>query len=117
MKMHHYLRAWGLDVPKHHAFVLRTIRHAIRFAYTSACNKATHKLAHTHRGRVSLQEREVTWLGLHAFHTVFSRKPQAYTRLLKTLHFELSLARYRHLRKRFRGVVVEGLSTLTLLCF
>ncbi len=56
-------------------------------------------------------------LGLHAFHTVFSRKPQAYARLLKALSFELSLPRYRCLRKRFRGVVAEGLSTLTLLCF
>ncbi|KAI0833541.1 hypothetical protein BC628DRAFT_1307532 [Trametes gibbosa] len=117
MKMHHYLREWGLDVPKHHAFVLRTIRQSIRFAYTSACNKATYKLAHQHRARVSLQEREVTWLGLHAFHTVFSRKPHAYARLLKTLNFELSLARYRHLRKRFRVVVADGLSTLALLCF
>lgn len=56
-------------------------------------------------------------LGLHAFHTVFARKPQAYARLLRALSFELSLPRYRCLRKRFRGVVAEGLSTLTLLCF
>lgn len=56
-------------------------------------------------------------LGLHAFHTVFARKPQAYTRLLKALSFELSLPRYRCLRERFRGVVTEGLFTLTLLCF
>ncbi|OJT07372.1 Telomerase reverse transcriptase [Trametes pubescens] len=117
MKMHHYLRQWGLDVPKHHAFVLKTIRQAIRFAYTSACNKATHKLARTHAARIDLQERQAAWLGLHAFHTVFSRKPQAYARLLKALSFELSLPRYRCLRKRFRGVVAEGLSTLTLLCF
>ncbi len=85
MKMHHYLRQWGLDVPKHHAFVLsapsspfasaeyvvlivwprvfpaETIRQAIRFAYTSACNKATHKLARTHAARIDLQERQAAW--------------------------------------------------------
>lgn len=118
------------------AFSTETIRQAIRFAYTSACNKAIHKLARTHGARIDLQERQVTWcvycdspcyshspryfthrLGLHAFHTVFTRKPQAYARLLKALSFELSLLRYRCLRKRFRGVVAEGLSTLTLLCF
>ncbi|KAI0359806.1 hypothetical protein OH77DRAFT_869323 [Trametes cingulata] len=117
MKMHHYLRQWGLDVGKHHAFVLKTIRQTIRFAYTSACKKATHKLARTHNARVDLQERQVTWLGLHAFYTVLSRKPEAYARLLRVLSFELSLPRYRHLRKQFRGVVSEGLTTLSLLCF
>ncbi|KAI8969503.1 hypothetical protein BD414DRAFT_428477 [Trametes punicea] len=117
MKMHHYLRQWRLDVSKHHAFVLKTIRQSIRFAYQSARSKASHRLARTHDARVDLQERQVTWLGLHAFHAVLSRKPQAYARLLKVLTFELSLPRYRHLRKRFRRVVTEGLSTLTLLCF
>ncbi|KAJ8494766.1 hypothetical protein ONZ51_g2140 [Trametes cubensis] len=117
MKMHYYLKEWRLDMAKHHMFVLNTIRRTIRFAYTSACNKATHKLARAHHARVNLQERQVTWLGLHAFHSVLSRKPQAYARLLKMLSFQLSLPRYRHLRKRFRGVVAEGLSTVTLLCF
>ncbi|KAI0326934.1 hypothetical protein GY45DRAFT_1257955 [Cubamyces sp. BRFM 1775] len=117
MKMHYYLKEWRLDTSKHHMFVLKTIRRTIHFAYTSACNKATHKLARAHRARVELQERQVTWLGLHAFHSVLSRKPQAYTRLLKVLSFQLALPRYRHLRKRFRGVVAEGLSTVTLLCF
>ncbi|KAL7279239.1 hypothetical protein ACG7TL_007079 [Trametes sanguinea] len=117
MKMHHYLRSWGLDVSKHHAFVLKTIRQALRFAYTSACNKASHKLARTHDAHVELHERQVTWLGLHAFRTVLSRKPQAYVRLLKVLGFELSLPRYRGLRKRFRPVLTDGLSTLSSLCF
>ena len=54
---------------------------------------------------------------MHAFHSVLSRKPQAYARLLKMLSFQLSLPRYRHLRKRFRGVVAEGLSPLTSLGF
>lgn len=83
MKMHHYLRQWCLDILKHHAFVLstpaplcarkarrddhlhafsaETIRQAIRFAYTSACNKGAHKLARTHAARIDLQERQVTW--------------------------------------------------------
>ncbi|KAI0649059.1 hypothetical protein C8Q79DRAFT_490201 [Trametes meyenii] len=113
MKMHHYLRQWRLDVGKHHAFVLKVIRQTIRFAYTSARCKAGHKLARTHDARVDLQEE----LGLHAFHTVFSRKLQAYTRMLRVLSFELSLPRRRHLRKRFRSIVAEGLSTLSLLCF
>ncbi|CDO70652.1 hypothetical protein BN946_scf184756.g19 [Trametes cinnabarina] len=117
MKMHYYLREWKPDVSKHHAFILKTIRQSIRFAYKSACIKARHKLARTHNARVDLYERQVIWLGLQAFHTVLSRKPYAYTRLLKVLSFELSLPRYRNLRKRFRPVIAEGLSTLTVLSF
>ena len=56
-------------------------------------------------------------LGMHAFHTVLSRKPQAYTKILKTLRFEIALPKYRHFKKRFRDVIAEGLSTLTLLSF
>ena len=69
------------------------------------------------RARIILQKSEVTWLGIHAFHTVLSRKPHAYTDLLKSLHFDLSLPKYRRFMKRFRGVVAEGLSPLTSLGF
>ena len=54
---------------------------------------------------------------MHAFHTVLSLKPQAYTKILKTLRFEIALPKYRHFKKRFRDVIAEGLSTLTLLSF
>ena len=54
---------------------------------------------------------------MHAFHTVLSRKPHAYPRIIKALRFELSLPKHRHFKKQFRAVVAEGLSTLTLLCF
>ncbi|KAI0749802.1 hypothetical protein C8Q80DRAFT_1100978 [Daedaleopsis nitida] len=119
MKMHHYLREWRLDVAKNHDFILRTVRQTIRFAHSSAHTKAGHKLAQAHDARLLArgQHAHVTWLGLHAFHTVLSRKPQAYTCLLRALRFELSLPKYRHCSKQLRTVVVEGLSTLTLLNF
>ena len=56
-------------------------------------------------------------LGTHAFHTVFSRKPHAYTDILKKLRFQLSLAKYKHFKKRYRDVIAEGLTVLTSLCF
>ncbi|RDX57229.1 hypothetical protein K466DRAFT_572951 [Polyporus arcularius HHB13444] len=117
MKMHYYLREWGLDLSKSHAFVMKTIRQTIRFSYSSACTKSGHKLARTHGARLVVQQSEATWLGVHAFHTVLSRKPQAYTGILKTLRFELALPKYRRYKKRFRDVISEGLSTLTLLSF
>ncbi|TBU33338.1 hypothetical protein BD311DRAFT_774453 [Dichomitus squalens] len=117
MKMYHYLRQWGLDVSKGRAFILRTIRQSIRFSYSSICIKAGHKLATQHRARVIVQKSEVTWLGTHAFHAVFSRKPHAYAGLLKSLQFDLSLHKYRRFKKQFREVIAEGLSPLTLLCF
>ncbi len=94
-----------------------TIRQTIRFSYTSLCTKASHKLATKHGARIIVERPQATWLGLHAFHTVFSRKPHAYARLLKSLHFDLSLPKYRLCKKQYRGVVAEGLSTLTLLSF
>ncbi|KAI0787611.1 hypothetical protein C8Q74DRAFT_619004 [Fomes fomentarius] len=117
MKMHCYLREWRLDVAKSHAFILRTIRQTIRFGYSSACTKAGHKLAQSNNAAFITKQAQATWLGLHAFHTVLSRKPRAYTRLLRTLRLELSLPKYRHFKKLHRAVIAEGLSTLTLLSF
>ncbi|PIL35516.1 hypothetical protein GSI_02244 [Ganoderma sinense ZZ0214-1] len=117
MKMHHYLRQWGLNIDKSHTFIMRTIRQTIRFSYTSLCQKATHKLATKHGARIVVEKLQATWLGIHAFHTVFSRKPHSYARLLKSLRFDLSLPKYRLFKKQYRGVIAEGLSTLTLLSF
>ncbi|KAI0719338.1 hypothetical protein C8T65DRAFT_569429 [Cerioporus squamosus] len=117
MRMHHYLREWGLDLSKSHAFVMKTIRQSIRFSYSSACTKSGHKLACQYGARLVVQQAEATWLGLHAVHAVLSRKPQAYTRILKTLRLELACPKYRHYKKRFRSVISEGLSTLALLSF
>lgn len=69
------------------------------------------------RSYATLINATVHRLGVHAFHTVLSRKPQPYTKILKALHFELALPKYRHYKKRFRSVISEGLSTLTLLSF
>ncbi|KAI0707305.1 hypothetical protein C8Q76DRAFT_770957 [Earliella scabrosa] len=117
MKMHHYLRQWGLDVAKSHTYIMKTIRQTVRFAYSSACNQARHKLAQSNHARIVTHEPQAIWLGLHAFHTVLSRKPHAYTGILRVLRFELSLPKYRHFKKQHRAVIAQGLSTLTLLCF
>ncbi|OBZ72156.1 Telomerase reverse transcriptase [Grifola frondosa] len=117
MKMHHYLRSWGLNVPGSFSFILRTIRQMIRYTYATMRNKSTNKVAKAGGGRCDVKEVQILWLGAHAFHTVLSRKPMSYKRILKSLEFELSLPRNRRLRKEFRAVTTEGLTILTLLSF
>lgn len=56
-------------------------------------------------------------LGIHAFHTVLSRKAHVYPQILKHLEFDLSLPQYRHFKKRFRAVTKEGLEMFTMLAF
>lgn len=155
MKMHYYLREWGLDLSKSHAFVMsRSLQllhgHMKAHVCANRNDSADHTLLllirmHQVRPQTSphpwrtaggpavgsdlvsdvtgvsesstLNDPTARRLGVHAFHTVLSRKPQAYTGILKTLRFELALPKYRRYKKRFRDVISEGLSTLTLLSF
>jgi hypothetical protein len=54
-------------------------------------------------------------LGTHAFHAVLSRKSYRYGSLVKSLAFDLSLSRYRGVRKHCREVVREGLADMLLI--
>ncbi|EPT01421.1 hypothetical protein FOMPIDRAFT_1120360 [Fomitopsis schrenkii] len=117
MKMHHYLRQWGFDVKKSTAFLRSTISQMIRYTFATMRNKSSNRVAKSCGGRCEVQQDQVIWLGNHAFHTVFSRKPKIYGPLIKWLQVELSRPKGRRLRKSFRGIVKEGLSTLTLLAF
>jgi len=117
MKMHHYLREWGLNVTKSACFIRNTVQQMIKYTYTTMRNKASNKVATASGGRCDIQRAQVIWLGTHAFHTVFSRKSHTYPQLIKGLELELSRPRNRRLRKQFRGIVKEGLTTLTLLAF
>ncbi|KAL6302425.1 hypothetical protein BKA93DRAFT_736907 [Sparassis latifolia] len=117
MKMHHYLRQWGLDVQKSSVFIRNTVRQVIRYTFATIRNKASNRLATIHGGRCDVQEAQVLWLGTHAFYTVLSCKPRIYSQLLGKLKFELALPRYRRLRKQFCPVVKEGLATMQLLAF
>ncbi|KAH9940968.1 hypothetical protein B0H21DRAFT_780275 [Amylocystis lapponica] len=117
MKMHYYLRHWGLNISRSTKFIQNTIRQMIRYTYATMRNKASNRIAKASGGCCDVQEGQVLWLGMHAFHTVLSRKPHTYPQLIKALEFDMSLPRQRRLRKQFRGIVKEGLNTLTLLAF
>ncbi|OSX57794.1 hypothetical protein POSPLADRAFT_1155834 [Postia placenta MAD-698-R-SB12] len=119
MKMHHYLRQWGINVSKGTTFLRNTIQQMIRYTYATMRNKASNKVAKASGGCCTVQQAQVTWcvLGTHAFHAVLTRKPHMYPQLIKWLNFELARPRHRRLKKQFRGIVKEGLNTLTVLAF
>lgn len=56
---------------------------------------------------------------MHAFYTVFSKKPNVYdgSTLLTSLQFQLSLHRNKVLKRRFKKVVKEGLKGVPALDF
>lgn len=47
----------------------------------------------------------IQWLGLHAFHTVLSRKQSAYKATLSKLRQNMQLSYYRHLNSQLASVV------------
>ncbi|KAA1467625.1 hypothetical protein DENSPDRAFT_255715 [Dentipellis sp. KUC8613] len=106
MKMHHYLRSWGLNVAKNAAFVQKTIDQVIDFAYVTICAKVSRDTADGRKRR--LDKNALRWLGIKAFHTVFSHKPTAYKSILSRLHFQLSLSRNKTYTRRFRELTQEG---------
>ncbi|KAH9838284.1 uncharacterized protein C8Q71DRAFT_705274 [Rhodofomes roseus] len=117
MKMHHYLRQWGLNVKKNHAFLRGTIQQMIRYTFATMRNKSSNKVAKRSGGRCDVHQDQVIWLGTHAFYTVLSRKPKTHCQLIKWLKLELSRPRNRRLRKSFRGIAKDGLATLSALAF
>ncbi|KAI0043827.1 hypothetical protein FA95DRAFT_1497982 [Auriscalpium vulgare] len=117
MRMHYYLKSWGLNIAKHNAFIHKTIQQVIRYTYAILRSKSTNKVATTHQAQCNVQKPAVLWLGSKAFHTVLSHKPTAYKSLLKSLAFELSLGRNRRYKKEFGQLVKQSMSMLTDLYF
>ncbi|EKM58353.1 uncharacterized protein PHACADRAFT_252610 [Phanerochaete carnosa HHB-10118-sp] len=56
-------------------------------------------------------------LGTHAFHAVLSRKSHGYSQVLRSLEFELGLARTRTMRRRFGKIVKEAQGLFSILSF
>lgn len=118
-KMHHYIMSWGLDIVKNQKFLNNVIRHVIRYTYTAIRHQSCNKVARDSGGACDLQTYSVSWLGMHAFYTVFSKKPNVYhgSTLLTSLQFQLSLHRNKVLKRRFKKVVKEGLKGVPALDF
>ncbi|KAJ7761910.1 hypothetical protein DFH07DRAFT_413246 [Mycena maculata] len=130
LKMNGYIRDWGLDTKKHAPFLRDTVEQMIIYASAAIRNKASTQFSKTHGGRSDVQKTAVTWcvsrlhvvlrkslrgfrrLGLHAFHTVLSRKPARYSSLLKDLQAYLGKPLNRRYGRRFEAVTREGLAEL-----
>ncbi|KII85188.1 hypothetical protein PLICRDRAFT_116594 [Plicaturopsis crispa FD-325 SS-3] len=117
MKMHDYIRCWGINPTKSAKFIHDTVRQMIYYAYASIRNKASNSVAKAGAGKCDIQKAPVVWLGTHAFHAVLSRKPKAYAQVIKSLAFEMSLPQHRRSRKRFRGLVAQGLAGVSQINF
>jgi len=117
MKMHLYIRDWGISTNKSSKFIRDSVHQVIRYAYASMRNKASNKVARTSAGKCDIEKDHVIWLGTHAFHAVLSRKAPNYPALLRYLAFELALSRHKRSRKRFRMLVREGLISMAQISF
>ena len=61
-----------------------------------------------HLGFIRMINKDVNRLGNRAIYGVLSQRAQHYRKLLPLIHFELSRARYKEYKGRFRGLVKEG---------
>ncbi|TFY78052.1 hypothetical protein EWM64_g5961 [Hericium alpestre] len=115
MKMHHYLRSWGLNINKNAAFIQKTIAQIIDFAYATMHAKMFRKPSVVRNG--NNKKAVFIWLGSKAFYTIFARKPTCYQPILKRLRFELSLRKTQSCKARFRQVVEQGNKMMDQLSF
>ncbi|KAJ7126860.1 hypothetical protein C8R44DRAFT_591212, partial [Mycena epipterygia] len=113
LKMNGYIRDWGLDTHKHASFLGDTVQQMISYSSAAILNKSSTQFAKAHGGRSDIQKAAVTWLGLHAFHTVLSLKPARYSSLLTKLKASLDHPRNHRYKRRFRVLTREGLAQLT----
>ncbi|KAJ7707575.1 hypothetical protein B0H17DRAFT_917645, partial [Mycena rosella] len=112
LKMNGYIRDWGLDTNRHAPFLLDTVKQMISYCSAAIRNKASIQFAQAHGGRSDIQKAAVTWLGMHAFHTVLSQKPARYASLLKMLKAGLEKFHNRRYARRFKALTREGLAEL-----
>ncbi|GJE88721.1 telomerase reverse transcriptase [Phanerochaete sordida] len=117
MKMHHYIHSWKLDAEKHASFLLSTIHQMIRYTHSTMRNKAQGRVSRAVGGQFITERNVVVWLGTHAFHAVLSRKSHGYDRVLKSLAFELGLARSKRMRRRLGRTLKEAQGLFSVLSF
>lgn len=109
MKMHSYLREYGVPMRANSKFLTETVHRSITYSYATMRGQ----LRKGDAGGRTLQKTCVTWLGLHAFSTVLSRKPKEYAVVCKALRGDMGGSRYRRFAHRFRNVVHEGLAGMS----
>ncbi|KAF7292779.1 Telomerase reverse transcriptase [Mycena indigotica] len=102
LKMHFYLRGWGLDTRKHARFLWETIRQMINYCYHSITNKSATTLAARHGGRANVDKSVLTWLGSQAFHAILSKRPTRYAEVIKRLKAYNATPRGQRYARRFR---------------
>ncbi|KAF9468019.1 hypothetical protein BDZ94DRAFT_1154660 [Collybia nuda] len=105
MKMHSYLRGWGLKANKNVAFLRDTIQKMIDLSYSATRNRCS---LQDKTKRPAIQKLAVMWLGIHAFHKVLSQRPQHYRALLQGFSFQLKRPRYQKYRLQFRSLTKDG---------
>ncbi|KAF7316755.1 Telomerase reverse transcriptase [Mycena chlorophos] len=105
LKMHVYLRGWGLDTRKHGKFIYETIRQMLTFCYNSISNKTDTRLARQHGGRANIDKAVVVWLGSRAFHEILSRHPTRYASVVRRLKAYLETPRAQRFARRYRKLL------------
>ncbi|KAF5367406.1 hypothetical protein D9758_003636 [Tetrapyrgos nigripes] len=117
MKMYVYVRDWGLSTKSNERFILGITKQMICCCVVTVRNSGSSKLARDHKGQVSVQQQDITWLATHAFHTIFSRTPHRYTLFLRHMATELSRPRHWRRAERFRKVVKDSSNALAHIIF
>ncbi|KAJ8072353.1 Telomerase reverse transcriptase [Marasmius tenuissimus] len=113
MKMHCFLRHWDIKAKKNKGFIYETIKQMLSYCFVSIRNKTLNKVAKENGASVALEKPDVVWLGMHAFHTVLSRKPTQYSALVRLLAFQLGLPKNKRRGRRFARLVKEGSATFS----
>ncbi|KAG9006699.1 hypothetical protein FRB93_008431 [Tulasnella sp. JGI-2019a] len=88
MKMHGYLKSWGA-APRE-TFILDVIMQCVMLAYVGTCTKVIGNLAKSQKASFTLQRPCFIWLGLKAFHSIFSRKRTGYGGIVEGLEKRLA---------------------------
>ncbi|KAJ7650137.1 hypothetical protein FB45DRAFT_10612 [Roridomyces roridus] len=111
--MNGYICEWGLDTRKSAAFLRDTVQQMISYSLVVIRNKASTRFSVSHGGKADVQKSAVTWLGMHAFHAIFSRRPARYAELLRMLNAYLAKPLNGRYARRFRRLTTEGLGDMT----
>ncbi|CAA7267063.1 unnamed protein product [Cyclocybe aegerita] len=108
VKMHEYIRDWSANRRRNNTFLQNVIRKTILYNYTSLRTQAMRRGAPASEKGPEIHKEAATWLGMHAFHHVLSRRPYKYGSLLKWLESELRRSKCRRFSRRFSKLVKEG---------
>ncbi|KAG8870325.1 hypothetical protein FRB97_009861 [Tulasnella sp. 331] len=89
MKMHGYLKSWGA-APRE-SFILDVMMQCVVLGYNGIRSKIVGRLPRAQKATFTLQRPCFIWLGLKAFHSVFSRKRTSYAGIVEGLEDQLAL--------------------------